>query len=292
MTTDTEPGRMRKEILNRLEDKNALPPLPDILIRLDEMLSDPGITISDLAKLIEMEPVMAGRLMKWANGALYGGREEVRTLNLAIARLGLYLVRDLVYSMALPRLFIGSKVINHRQFWKHSLAVAFLAKALSRKIGASEEEQDLAYISGLMHDLGLLVFATLIPEEYAQFLNDTLQAQKNLETQEETELGIAHPELGAIFIAKWWNMPFPVALAVKQHHLPFNQGQPLPQGSLLVSVANLICNSQKILNGVECFKDGFSEDAWFKLGLPLDDVPGIIQEVETALMEAEDLLGG
>lgn len=291
MIIDGTPGEMREEILRLLDEKNTLPPLPDILIRLDSMLADPGVTIMDLARLIEMEPVMVGRLMKWANGALYGGREEVKTLNLAIARLGLYLVRDLVYSMSLPRLFTGSRIIKHRQFWKHSLAVAFFAKALSKRTGAGEDEQDLSYIAGLIHDIGLLVFATLIPERYSEFLKECPQKQTTLVAQEEEAFGVSHAELGAIFIAKWWNMPFPVALAVKQHHLLYNQGQPLQDGPMIVSIADRICNSQEISNGVDCYKEGFSEEAWFRLGLPMNDLAGIIEEVEVALAQAEDLLG-
>ena len=267
--------------------------LSDSLGKLDSMLSDPRTSVEDFTRIIEIEPVIAGRVMKWANGALYGsGRAEVTTLKMAVGRLGLYLVRDLVYSVTLPRLFTKSAVLNHRQFWKHSLAVAIYARLLCRKNQTSEQESDLAYMAGLMHDVGVLVFAAIIPTQYSKFIETCQTTGKLLEEREEAEFGISHQELGAIFMTRWWSIPFNVAAAVKQHHANFDELESPPRGALVVKVSNSVVNSQHIHNGTSCYSESFSEMDWLRMGLTLEDTESIIKEVEIALEEAEELLTG
>ena len=72
---------------------------------------------------------MSGRLITLANSALFGtGRDEIRDLQDALVRLGMKQVMDLVYALESPKTFKKSKAFDQIEFWKHSMAVAFITR--------------------------------------------------------------------------------------------------------------------------------------------------------------------
>ena len=74
-------------------------------------------------------------LLLLANSALFGsGKDTTRNLEDALIRLGMQQVMDLVYALELPRTFRKSKAFDQVEFWKHSLAVAFISRSLAKKV--------------------------------------------------------------------------------------------------------------------------------------------------------------
>jgi len=164
---------MRDRILDLLTTKGDLPPLPEVVMRLRILLRDPDVNVSDVASLIELEPVLAGRILNMSNSAFYSRSTKVITsLPLAITKLGFNLLSRIVFTLKLVSLFNDNGGMSAREFWRHSLAVAIFTQALSRRAQASREEQDISYLAGLMHDVGIMVFAHLIPEDYSAFIKN------------------------------------------------------------------------------------------------------------------------
>lgn len=278
---------MRDKLIQMVEKKNDLPPLPEILRRLEEKIDDPDSCIEDISELIQTEPVLRGRLMKLANSVFFGGgRDQADDLNSAVGRLGLKMVLDLAYTLELPNLFVNTKGFNQIRFWHHALVVAVCSRSISRLLEKTVEEQTHAYTAGLMHDIGIMVFAYLIPDQYADFLSKGKSVNKLLEVQEQDEFGISHPELGAIFIGKWWPVDPSVVASVKYHHLSLDQ----EEEATPVIVANRIANSQGILNGTNIFIEPEEEDIGEQIGLSPEETSDVIDEAQEALNLAQDLL--
>ncbi len=209
---------MRDKLLTLLEQKGDLPPLPDVLLKLENHINDPNSDLESVAGLIQTDPVMQGRLIKLANSVLYGGgRGESDSLSTALLRLGLKMVLDLAYTSELPKLFNKVKSFNQLQFWKHSLAVGFLSRELAKQVLPDRKDHEACYLCGLMHDIGVLVFEYLIPGDYTKFVQEANNSKPLIELEIEA-FGIGHPELGASFIRKWWSVPDVVAEAVENHH--------------------------------------------------------------------------
>jgi HD-like signal output (HDOD) protein len=282
----------RSRILELIKEKEQLPPFPQVLNKLDKMLHDPDIAVADFAKLIETDPVLTGRLMKLANSAYYGGgRQEVKTLSLAVGRLGLSMVHRLIYSLSLSNMKGNPKIVKHRAFWRHSLAVAVFTKSLCNFVGDDEETQDLAYMSGLMHDIGILVFSTLLPLEYGAMLKELEVVDTPLDELEQEKFGIDHAELGAIYMENWWQIHPMIVGTVQYHHFPFRGEELVQYYAQIVNVSNGICNNQGIVNGIEKPGDFFQEGAWMELGLSLEDTDQILVQVKKSLFESELMLG-
>ena len=162
---------MRERILELIQTNQNLPPLPEILFGLQKIIDDPDCEVEDVYRLIKTDPVLSGRLITLANSALFGtGRDETRDLQDAVVRLGMKQVMDLVYALELPKTFKKSKAFDQIEFWKHSMAVAFITRSLAKKVLSDLDDLESSFLAGLMHDVGILVFDNIIPKEYFNFL--------------------------------------------------------------------------------------------------------------------------
>ena len=283
---------MRKKILNLIEQRGDLPAFPDILIKLQKVLNDPDTGISDISNIIKLDPILAGNLLKVSNSTYYRtGYQEIDNITMAVNKLGLEKIRQMVFSLEITKLFSHSEFIDPMQFWKHGLAVANFTQLLGKYTDISQKTQDLAHLSGLMHDIGIMVFCYLIPEEYSTFIANLSTDEIPFEKQEMEMFDIDHQEVGALFIKKWWEIDEQIVNAVRFHHLPFMGTQKEKQCQQLVHLANGICTSFGHSNGVECFSDVFNTGAWEALGLSLDNVEKIMSDVQASVNQSMELLG-
>lgn len=289
-------GDMRKKILRALELQGDLPPLPDVIINLQNRVNDPDSDIEKISILIETDPVLSGRLLKLSNSVFFsGGRERVEDLQGALLRLGLKMVLDLVYTSELPKLFKRSKSFDQMQFWKHSLAVGFLTRSIARKVIARRDELEVSYLCGLMHDLGILVFDYLIPDVYADFIQETRSPEnrnKRLRDLEQKRFGISHPELGALFMKQWWPVrPVVITAVENQYETKLEKGKELGNQEV-VWLANRIAMENGINNGADLFAEPLSDKALKDIGLDPSDIGALLEEARFGLSQAEAMLKG
>lgn len=285
---------MKDKILQLLETKGDLPPLPDILLKLEKLISDPDSDIEAISELIETEPVLSGRLIKLANSVLFGGgREQANDLSSAILRLGIKMILDLAYTVQLPNAFNKFKSFDQFLFWKHSLAVACLTQALAQKVDLSFEEKEESYVCGLMHDLGIVVFGFLIPEEYRKFVDSAKSKEVSLEILELDHFGISHPELGAAFIEKQWPVSPTVVQAVKEHHDSFVVNGSRPSISQLVHIANQVVNTHGFTHGIGVApKCEINDNILQFLGLSKEELEEVLERTFEGLDSAETVMKG
>jgi HD-like signal output (HDOD) protein len=284
---------VKDKLLELLETRGDLPPLSDVLINLEGRINDPASDIEEISSLIQTEPVLSGRLIKLSNSVLFGGgRDEVLDLSSAIMRLGLKMVLDLAYTLELPKAFKKSKSFDHVEFWKHSLGVACLSKTLVLHAGGKKEDLEASYLAGLMHDVGILVFDYLIPDEYGAFIGTLGTSEKSLEDMEYSTFGITHPELGARFIEKWWPVSKQVVASVRKHHGPLSDASNSPGISKFVNCANQIANNHEMRNGVSPYVCPMSAKILKVLKLTDGELEVFVENTVEGVAAAEAILMG
>jgi len=283
---------MRSKILQLVDKKGDLPPLPEIMLRLEAKVEDPNVDIEEIALIIESEPVLAGKLLKLSNSVFFGGgREPVEGLAGAILRLGLKMVLDLTFTLELPGLFNKVRIPNQRRFWQHSLAVAVFSRIISTRFRKIRSEPDICYISGLMHDIGVMVFSYLIPDQYSVFIKDNRSKEEGLHTLEEKEFGINHSHLGAIFIRKWWSLKPEVADSVLSHHSDLSRINNISPVCKVVKIANDIANNFGFTNMVIDSKvESFDEDELLEFGISRNQLEKIVDETREELENTSEIL--
>jgi len=280
---------MRKKILNMLEKNIDIPAFPNVLARLNLILNDKKADLNDVAKVVMLDPVLSGRVLSYANSSVFGN-VKIEKFSTAVARLGLDELKRLAYSLKVKDLFLKFDIIDIHNFWKHNLSVADLSQRLAKYVKVSETSANLAYFSGLMHDIGLIIFLYIIPGAYFDFLED-FDPNIPIEEAEMKTFGIDHAELGAIFLEKKWNLPIEIVGAVRGHHLPVNNNADIQNAAGLIHIADSICRSQGFSYGVEFSESSFRSEIWEMLGFSLDDVFPIIKDMEDAVLRAEIILG-
>ena len=285
---------MRERILELVRTNPNLPPLPEILLGLQKLIDDPDCEVEDVYSLLKTDAVLSGRLITLANSALFGsGREETRNLEDAVVRLGMKQVMDLVYALELPRTFKKSKAFDQIEFWKHSMAVAFISRSLAKKVLSDIDDLEASFLAGLMHDVGILVLDNIISEEYFKFLTlkDLSSSDRSLELIEMEEFKISHPEVGAEFMKKWWSLPPRVASAALMHHDrgPV-KGEPLTLNQI-VYISNCIANKNEFTHPIRtAFEDSIEEDHLDALGVSQEELDVVVDTMVMGLMAAETLL--
>jgi len=271
--------------------KQRFTPLPDIVQRIEYKIQNPTTSLVAVAKLIETEPVLTGRILKLANSVMYGGgRAESKSLSMAIGRLGLETVRELVYSFALSQFNSSSMMIDTNEFWRHGLAVAILSKLLSKKVGHKTFDQDTAYLAGLMHDVGIIVFSFLMTDEYDTFLETVSDDDAPLDYLEQNKFVIDHAELGAEFLEKTWQISGVISASVRKHHGDFFASPKKPRVESIVQVANRLCNDHGISNGINVSTDIWEDKYLTGIGIRADLKDKIMEDLDRAIVNIETML--
>jgi HD-like signal output (HDOD) protein len=285
---------MREKLIALIEEKGDLPPLPDILINLENRVNDPDCDVLEISGIIETEPVLSGRLIRLSNSVLFGGgREDTEDLNDAVMRLGVKMVLDMAYSLKLPGLFNKPKGFNQLDFWTHSLGVAYLTRSLAYIVDISQEEIEFAYLCGLMHDVGILVFDHLIPDEYGEFLGNIKSSDLTLAENEAQTFGITHAELGARFIEKWWPVSPGLVQSIRVHHDSPGKSGNVKHIAHLLATANLLANQNEFGNGIVPEDTAPLEYGVLdKLDMDFEELEILIEKTKEGLDAAQSLLKG
>jgi len=138
-----------------------LPTMPEVAARITRLAEDPDAGISDLVRVIQTDPTVAGSVLKVANSALYKGSSEIDNIKAAVIRLGLKITRDLATSVALRETFqTKSRVVEKRMrlIWEHSMNISAFSYAIARRVGGMDSEH--ALMAGLLHDVGAVAILT------------------------------------------------------------------------------------------------------------------------------------
>ncbi|MGQ9916177.1 MAG: HDOD domain-containing protein [Bryobacteraceae bacterium] len=229
-----------------MKSLDQLPPFSPVLNHLMATLADEDVSFARLADLIERDTVLSGNVLRLVNSALYGRRGNVSSVRAAVSILGLYKLRNFLLGLSVSRLWSRVKTPDSwsmARFNEHAIATALLADRLVQKLPAEYPEG--AFAAGLLHDLGRLMIATALPEEFLRIRAMRVSSGKLLEQCEYTVIDSSHAELSAAALGKW-NLPAPIQKAALYHHHPeLDPGRHAAAAtlSLVVSVANDLANS-------------------------------------------------
>jgi HD-like signal output (HDOD) protein len=208
---------IHKEIQNnRLE----LPSLPDVALKVREVVATGNASASDIAAIISTDTVIAARLIQIANSPLYSGNTEIKSIQLAISRLGNTTIRTLVTSIAMRQLYtLKSKTLesHFESIWEESIEVASISRALATF--TPHLDADEAMLAGLLHQIGKLPILVLI-EDIPEFRDNPARLEKLLDK--------AHRPIAKIIMDSW-NFPDDLKLVASEYsNTAYDSGKGTP----------------------------------------------------------------
>lgn len=213
-----DPKQMEEAIQESLE---RLPPMPAVIARVMELTSDPTCTAQDMQKVIGMDEVLSTRVLRLVNSARYGFPKRITTLSHAVILLGFETIRNLAIGIATVRLVLregANSSVNRYRFWEHSLEAGLTASVLAKHLRKDLILREEMFLTGLLHDLGILFLSQSFPEEYRAVV-ERCDSLEEVQTAEREIFGITHGEVGAKMV-EYWNLPQVFAEVMLHHHAP------------------------------------------------------------------------
>lgn len=159
---DTLTGNSNLSLMNEItalfKSKSVtLPSLPEIALYIRTAIEKEDINTSKLAKIIQMDPVIAARVVQVANSSVYGGGPRCDSIQQAISRIGLEGLRTIVMGVVLRDLFMPNTEVvikSMAHFYEHSIRIGVISYELARRIPGFDPDQ--AFLAGILHDIGVV----------------------------------------------------------------------------------------------------------------------------------------
>ena len=226
-----------------LDGIRELPSLPQILVRVSRVASDPSSSAADLADVILKDQAMTLKVLRIANSAQYAlYSQRVATVSRAVVLLGFESVRAMALGIGafhlLSSLKRGGGILE--RFWSHAIATAVVSQDLAELLGVPVPEE--AFVAGLLHDVGKLVLAEHAPDR-AQGVYGVEIPGPELLRCELRVFGVTHVEVGEE-LARRWDLPDVLRKSVARHHRHFSAPPTDPGDRLafLVGVAKTLAH--------------------------------------------------
>ena len=221
-----------------------MPSLSTTVTKVLEVCNTPSTSANDLNRVIALDPVLTGQVLKLINSAYYSLPNQINSLTRAIIMLGINTVKNLALSTAV----LGSmgredsfRSLSMDAFWTHSLCVGVMAKALAGLKGIPGMMQEEFFVAGLLHDLGKIPLNNCFAEEYRQAMELSTLEQGPLSQAEEMLLGFDHSRAGKM-IADKWQLNLGLTELLRFHHTPEKASADHRQLVAVVALANIYAN--------------------------------------------------
>lgn len=204
-------------LLGKLDKIEELAGLPSLVLDLMGLINEPGTSSRDLVRRLEMDEALAAYLLKQCNSAIFGIRQEIRSLQQAVILLGFSKLKMIFSDYMMRNLYhLGNASQDQLSLWKHATAVAILNRLLAAKMRIAADE---AYLAGLLHDIGLLALYHIDKQRFFHMRQIWLEDRPEDPTPLERRLfGHSHDQVGSILLERWLLSDY-LKEVVRYHHI-------------------------------------------------------------------------
>lgn len=198
---------------------DSFPVLPITVTRLMRVTNDPDCSVKEVVAILHSDQSLCLTILKIANSVLFGRPQKVDSIKMAVVILGFNEVQRIAMTKALINSF-GKLARQHKpfidRFWHHSFVCGMAAGLIAQDLDISTE---IAFMGGLIHDIGKLIMLQTFTEEYApkQWMAELSNEQT---LYDELQMySFTHDILGGQLLQKWF-FPDSLITAVAYHHRP------------------------------------------------------------------------
>ncbi len=271
------------------EKVNTLFSLPDIALRINELLNQESCTNADLEELIQHDPALTTQMLRLVNSSYYGFPQEIDSLSRAISIIGQKELRLMVMATAVVDTFKGipDDLVDMNTFWYHSVTSAVIARLLAQHY--KQDNTERFFIAGLLYSIGKLMFFTQYPEQSAHILTLQNQSTQSRAQAEINFFGFTYAEAGAALLEKW-GLPQSIWAMIDSHLHPAQSESSVEEACLLAIAADIADKIEPCAKVDLDFEEpelDYSQPAYQYMQLQPEQTSEIIQE---AVFESFEIL--
>jgi putative nucleotidyltransferase with HDIG domain len=201
-------AELQQKLLAIFRSPKYKPPvLPNVALELTDLSRKSSVSYDDVVRVVEKDPLIVASVLKLAQSPMYGGRMPVQSLKDALNRLGINMLRDMVWQVVMGmRLFrVRGYTASMERMQNHATFTAYAARIIAQRAGIAAEH---AFLCGLLHDIGWSGTLVAISEN----TKNPPEPQKLLSAIDKI-----HCEAGAA-MGKLWGLSAEIVSVIKHHH--------------------------------------------------------------------------
>ena len=210
---------MPKRILEAVESMPAFPKsVQKVLVLSREIDCSP----KDLVEVIKNDPIFTLKILRVVNSPFVGLVQKINSIHQASVYLGLNTLKNIALNLAtigvLPK--ENQAGFDMNDFWLHSLAVAVVTQKLGELLRISKSEAEDFFSTGLLHDVGKVVLALYMPDDFKEALRRVHEDGERLHDAEMDLIGATHADIGSM-LAQKWGLSDNMVDGIAGHHSPY-----------------------------------------------------------------------
>jgi HD-like signal output (HDOD) protein/CheY-like chemotaxis protein len=209
-------------IIDGVGDPNQLPSLPKIYQELNAAVNDENTTARDIAAIFARDMVLSAKLLQLVNSPYFGLNRIISNLTDAINMVGIKKLNSLVLSAHVKNAFPVTNPEAERYMeylWKDAGQVAELSRQISLAENQQDDRPDQAYLGGLLHNMGLLIFMSRGGDKL-QLLMDQIKQTPTPVPQLENEIFGFNRSEAAAYVLSLWKIPQRIIEAILLQNSP------------------------------------------------------------------------
>lgn len=273
---------------------SALPSLSAVLKRICVVVENPKSSALDIARVLQLDPVIAGKVLKMANSAYIGLPHTVSSMQNAVTLLGCRRIHSIVLVSTLRSVKQNdSFAFPILSFWRHSVCTALIAEAIAKSLRRYDcviDEYEV-FSAAILHDIGKLIAAAMEPKAFLQLYQQSIGSDIPFFKLEKGDC--AHYLLGEYY-AEHWGFPNELKQCIGMHHKPVCN----ESNGLRISIIHVADVMAHVL-GFKVFPGEITpevhKDILNFIGLPLERLKVIAQSViqdQKSIESLMDIVGG
>jgi HD-like signal output (HDOD) protein len=281
-------GKQKGSVQDLVQGVVGLISLPDVCIRVKEMVDNPECSAADIGKVVSKDAALTARLLRIVNSAFYQFPARIETVSRAITIVGNRELKDLVFAATVAGIFekVSSDLIDIESFWRHAVYCGIVSRIIARKSRVLHSER--LFVAGLMHDIGRMVIAFKLPDQCREVLRYRKEHDVELHVAEKSVLGFDHALVGAELM-KAWSLPESHQLAALHHHSPEQASEFVLEASI-VYLANIITELAEAGSDDVAILDKVPDAVWQMTKVSVEDIEEILVEARDQFIDALTLI--
>ncbi|MCW9047735.1 MAG: HDOD domain-containing protein [Gammaproteobacteria bacterium] len=266
--------------------------LPEIYIRVSQILEDQNHSAKQLGEIISHDPALTARILRIVNSAYYSLAAKIELVSRAVSVIGEDDLRNLVLATSAVDTFkrIPNQLVDIDLFWRHSVHTGIVSRLLSKHCNILHGER--LFVAGMLHDIGKLILYFKEPELSQQVLLDAADSDGQLFRSEKKILGFTHGDVGAALIDAW-KLSDTLKEVIAYHHTPLKAKNYRMETSI-VHIANCVVNAlgpdidvdEHLLDDFP----GFEPETLEITGLNLNILPDVMEQAWEQAAEVLDII--
>jgi HD-like signal output (HDOD) protein len=215
--------------------------LPEVYIRLKDIIEAPDYLLEDVADTIRSDPALTARILKLINSPYFGLPGKIETVFRAVSLLGTQQIHDLTLATCISETLSRQTIprLNMHGYWKKSVYCGLVAQGLAQKLGLIDSER--LFVCGLLFDLGHLILYQSLPDETQNALLLSQQKVQPLVEAERELIGLDYARVGATLMRQW---SFPTCLIdTTEFHPEPVRAKNHPAETAMVHIAALLAEA-------------------------------------------------